>query len=115
MTRSDSQITRSDLNPELKKQIKLRTTAYPEFFIRSLMDHSVDVRTKMILHSAFSNETTVEVRELCLVRELKILDCFSVSNSDFDFLPLEKIDIFWYDPIGVRISNTLKFTRIDSS
>ncbi len=90
MTRSDSQITRSDLNPELKKQIKLRTTAYPEFFIRSLMDHSVDVRTKMILHSAFSNETTVEVRELCLVRESKILDCFSVSNSDFDFLPLEK-------------------------
>ncbi|EMO61430.1 hypothetical protein LEP1GSC133_3306 [Leptospira borgpetersenii serovar Pomona str. 200901868] len=48
----------------MKKQIKLRTTAYPEFFIRSLMDHSVDVRTKMILHSAFSNETTVEVREL---------------------------------------------------
>ncbi|WP_017850893.1 hypothetical protein ACO1KB_13615 [Leptospira interrogans serovar Szwajizak] len=90
LIRPESQITRSDLNSELKKQIRLRTVAYPELSIRLLMDHFVDVHTKVILYSAFSNETTAEVRELCLVRESKIVDCFFVSNSDFDFLSLGK-------------------------
>lgn len=77
----------SDLEPKLKKQIKQRI-GFPELSINLLMDYKIDAETRLILYSAFLKYTSVDNKELCLVRKSNILDCFSVSRSNFDFLSL---------------------------
>ncbi|UOG35763.1 hypothetical protein MAL01_03855 [Leptospira noguchii] len=77
----------SNLEPKLKKQIKQRIR-FPELSINLLMNYKIDAETRLILYSAFLEYTSADNKELCLVRKSNILDCFSVSQSNFDFLSL---------------------------